>query len=70
MTAAELQLGDVLCLPDRDVIITRLVPATAEETRAYGTRQVFSGTWSQTYDADEQVEALRDVVTPADWEVA
>lgn len=50
-------MGDTLHLPGRYVTVTRLNPATTEETIAHGAREVFSGSWSQTFGADELVEA-------------
>ncbi len=57
MRARDLSVGDTLHLSDRYVTITRLNPATSEATVAAGAREVFSGSWSQTFDADEHVTA-------------
>lgn len=57
MRARDLSVGDTLHLSDRYVTITRLNPATSEATVAAGAREVFSGSWSQTFGADEHVEA-------------
>lgn len=57
MRARDLSVGDTLHLSDRSVTITRLNPATIEDTVAAGAREVFSGSWSQTFDADEHVTA-------------
>ncbi|MEO3860961.1 hypothetical protein [Acrocarpospora sp. B8E8] len=59
MIAVEnLRIGDELTLPDRAVKITRLVPETTEATVAYGAREVFSGSWSQTFDVGQKVNAI------------
>lgn len=62
-TIADLDIGDTLHLPDRSVIVTALIPATRWETLLVGTREVQSGTWWETYDADQPCKA-----TP--WEYA
>jgi len=49
----------VLRLPDREVIVTSLVPKDGEEALRIGARSVFSGTWWITYDADDEVPAVR-----------
>lgn len=59
MKAHELRVGDVLRLPDREVIVTSLVPKDGEEALRIGARSVFSGTWWHTYDADDEVPAVR-----------
>lgn len=59
MIAVEmLRVGDELTLPDRAVLVTRLVPATTEEAVEYGSREVFSGSWSATYDVGQKVNAI------------
>lgn len=60
--AAYLRVGDTWVRPYADLLITRLVPETTEAALEYGAREVFSGTSSHTFDADELVEAI-----PADF---
>lgn len=66
----KLKGGDVLVLPDRQVHIEGLVPPTEEATLAYGWREVRSGSWWQTYEAGELVDAIRREDLPKAAETA
>jgi hypothetical protein len=56
-TAADLMVGDFLHRDGDELLVTKLTPATPAEARAYGEREVMSGTWRRTYDAAEPVVA-------------
>lgn len=56
MSGPALVVGDTLIAPDgRELLISRLVPATGGEAIAYGAREVFSGSWSITLERGEEV---------------
>ncbi|MFI6594900.1 hypothetical protein ACIBHX_01560 [Nonomuraea sp. NPDC050536] len=55
--AADLMVGDLLLDDGRELLITKLIPATAEEALAAGKREVQSLMWWRTYDATEPVKA-------------
>lgn len=56
-TAADLMVGDFLHRDGDELLVTKLIPATTEDARAYGEREVMSGTWSRTYESAEPVVA-------------
>ena len=56
MTGPALVVGDTLVMPDgRELLISKLVPATGGEAIKYGAREIFSGSWSITVEGDEPV---------------
>lgn len=55
--AADLRVGDWLDLGDREVLVTHLVPDNRDEVVEYGEVEVRSGTWWDTYRADDPVKA-------------
>ncbi|MFC6081074.1 hypothetical protein [Sphaerisporangium aureirubrum] len=56
-TAADLQLGDILTIGGRDVVVDGLVPETREAAIDYGSREVRSGSWWDTFPANQPVTA-------------
>ena len=56
MSGPALVVGDTLVMPDgRELLISKLVPATGGEAIAAGAREVFSGSWSMTLGRDDKV---------------
>jgi hypothetical protein len=56
MIGPALVVGDTLVMPDgRELLISKLNPATGGEAIAAGAREVFSGSWSMTVEHGEQV---------------
>ncbi|MEU4224379.1 hypothetical protein AB0F17_08800 [Nonomuraea sp. NPDC026600] len=56
MIGPALVVGDTIVMPDgRELLISKLVPATGGEAIAYGAREVFSGSWSMTVERGEEV---------------
>ncbi|MEU7831301.1 hypothetical protein [Nonomuraea sp. NPDC049129] len=56
MIGPALVVGDTLLMPDgRELLISKLNPATGGEAIAAGAREVFSGSWSMTVERGEKV---------------
>ena len=59
MPGPALVVGDTLVMPDgRELLITKLIPATGDEAIAYGARQVFSGSSSITLEPGDEVNVF------------
>lgn len=59
MSGPALVVGDTLVMDDgRELLISRLNPATGGEAIAYGAREVFSGSWSMTVERGEEVNVF------------
>ncbi|MEV4181683.1 hypothetical protein AB0J28_09570 [Streptosporangium canum] len=62
--AADLKVGDWLDLGDREVLVTKLIPATRAEVLEHGEVEIRSGSWWDTLPAGESVKASpRQAVT-------
>jgi hypothetical protein len=56
MTGPALVVGDTLVMDDgRELLISKLNPASGGDAIALGRREVFSGSWSMTVEGEEQV---------------
>jgi hypothetical protein len=59
MSGPALVVGDTLVMGDgRELLISKLVPATGGEAIALGAREVFSGSWSMTLEGDDKVNVF------------
>ncbi|TDD54534.1 hypothetical protein E1286_04915 [Nonomuraea terrae] len=58
MTGPSLVVGDTLVLDDRELVITKLVPATAADAIRAGAREVFSLGWSITLEGRDTVNVF------------
>ncbi|MFI6883426.1 hypothetical protein [Streptosporangium canum] len=56
-TVADLMVGDFLDIDGDHLLVTCLIPATRAGAVEYGAREVRSGSWWRTFDADEPVTA-------------
>lgn len=59
MSGPALVVGDTLVLDDgRELLISKLIPADGGEAIRYGSRQVFSGSWSITLERADEVNVF------------
>ena len=59
MSGPALVVGDTLLMPDgRELLISKLNPATGGEAIAAGAREVFSGSWSTTLERGDKVNVF------------
>lgn len=59
MTGPALVVGDTLVMDDgRELLISKLVPATGGDAIALGAREVFSGSWSVTLEGGDTVNVF------------
>lgn len=59
MIGPALVVGDTLLMPDgRELVITKLLPATGGEAIALGRREVFSLSWSMTLERGDEVNVF------------
>lgn len=56
MSGPSLVVGDTLVMGDgRELLISKLIPATSGDAIALGRREIVSGSWSMTVEGAEQV---------------